>query len=422
VAVPSRTSVPTYHNLKKEVDELVGYINGKHSTLGWTPIQYYYRSFDFNRLVTLYSLSDVALLTPLRDGMNLVAKEYIASKKDGKGVLIFSEMAGATSELGEALIVNPNNREEIAAKLKQALEMSVAEQKERFSLMQERISRYTIFTWAEDFIQRLSLCKSEQAQIKTRHVSDENRKKILDSYKRAGRRLIILDYDGTLVPFQKDPSQAKPGKEIFKTLNKLIRDNKNELVIVSGRDKETLDKWFGHLNINLSAEHGLWIKNRKDDWHMLEHIGNEWKEVIRPIMRLFVDRTPGSFIEEKSHSLVWHYRKADLGMGTLRARELKTELLHLTANLNLHVMTGNMVLEVKRSEINKGRAVYYWSSEGSWEFIFAVGDDFTDEYIFEELPGKAFKIKVGIGMTKADYFLRDQAEVLELLREMSEQN
>ena len=419
IAVPSRTSVESYKKLKRDIDELVGRINGKHSTPGWMPVRYYYRSFPFKDLIAFYNLADVALITPLRDGMNLIAKEYIASRKNSTGVLILSEMAGAANEMGEAIIINPQNRDQVADAIHQALTMPEEEQIQRSKLIANRLKRYNVNTWAEDFIDRLDHIKSMQDELQTKQITEGNRATIIHHYKHADTRLLLLDYDGTLTSFKRKPQEASPDTEILNLIERLNRDSKNRVVIISGRDRETLTHWFGHLPLALSAEHGVWIKSRDCDWHMLERVHADWKVKIRPILQLFADRTPGAFIEEKAYSLVWHYRGANLEMGNVRARELKEELLHLTVNLNLQVMEGSKVLEIKNSNINKGRAALFWISETQWDFILAIGDDHTDEYIFNELPEKAYTIKVGLSMTKARYFLRDPHDVRSLLRSLA---
>ncbi|MEA3313228.1 MAG: bifunctional alpha,alpha-trehalose-phosphate synthase (UDP-forming)/trehalose-phosphatase, partial [Caldisericota bacterium] len=304
ITVPSRTKVEHYRLLKKQVDELVGKINGKYGTFGWIPIWYIYRSLPFYTLAALYSIADIALVTPLRDGMNLVSKEFIASKVDSKGVLILSEMTGAAEELGEAIIVNPNNREEIAEALEEALLMPDEEQIERTKIMQKRLMRYNAKRWASDFIDSLLDIKKLQQGQGTRRFSHELELKLLDDYSKSDNRLILLDYDGTLVHFVKKPKKAKPDKELLKMLKSLASNTKNEIAVISGRNKETLDKWFSSLDIGLVAEHGAWIKERRKDWKKIEPLEDDWKKEIWPILELYVDRTPNSFIEEKSFSLV----------------------------------------------------------------------------------------------------------------------
>jgi trehalose 6-phosphate synthase/phosphatase len=144
LVVPSRIGIADYEGMKKQIEELVGKINGRFGTIHWTPIIYQYRSLPFPSLAAMYAISHVALVTPLRDGMNLVAKEYVATRHDKTGVLVLSEMAGASKELPEAIIINPNNREEIADALKTALEMPREEQMRRNVIMQTRLRRYDV--------------------------------------------------------------------------------------------------------------------------------------------------------------------------------------------------------------------------------------------------------------------------------------
>lgn len=418
VAVPSRTGVEAYVRLKKQLDELVGRINGKHGTIEWMPVWYLYRSIPFHTLVALYHLADVALVTPIRDGMNLISKEFLATKTDRTGVLILSEMAGAANELGEAIIVNPNNKEEVAKSLKEALEMSEDEQIERNWIMQMRLKRYDVRRWAHDFLDTLSNIKKVQTELRGKKLTDGMKNRLLRDYRKSAKRLLLLDYDGTLVPFGEKPEKVRPDDALLEQLESLIRTPKNEVVIISGRDKDTLEKWFNILNIGLMAEHGVWLREKGGDWEMVEPLRNDWKEDIRPILELYVDRTPGSFIEEKEFSLVWHYRKADLELATVRARELKDALLQLIANLNLGVLEGSKVLEIKNAGINKGLAALRWLSKKRWNFILAIGDDWTDEDTFTVLPESAYSIKVGWGCTRAKFNVDSVLNVRSLLGEL----
>jgi trehalose 6-phosphate synthase/phosphatase len=420
VTAPSRASLHQYRLLKKEVDELVGNINGQYGTVGWVPIQYFSRVLSFTPLVAMYSVADVALITPLRDGMNLIAKEYIATKVDGKGVLIISEMAGAASELGEAVVVNPNNKAEMAAAVNEALAMTEEEQAARNKVMQNRLKRWNVEKWAERFVDRLLETKKRQAGLLAKRLSTEMRRRLVNDYAGARRRLILLDYDGTLAPFCNKPEEARPGTDLLRLLEKAGGTNRNEVVLVSGRVKDNLEDWFGKLGLGLIAEHGLWLREKDGRWEMLECLSGEWKEEIRPILELYADRTPGAFVEEKSCALVYHYRKAEPELGLTRARELMNNLVNLTSNLNLQVLEGNKVVEVKNIGINKGKAVSKWVTKENWGFILAVGDDWTDEDIFSILPETAYSIKVGLSHSQARFSLSSPQEVLSLLNELME--
>jgi len=416
VAVPSRTSIGLYQALKQQIDEMVGRINGKYGTADWLPIQYFYNFLPFETLIAYYNAADVALVTPLRDGMNLMAKEFIATKVDGKGVLILSEMAGAAQELGEAILVNPNDQEAVVAAIETALTMPEKEQIERNRIMQRRLKRYHIRHWADDFLTRLDDTRKTQQERSEQILTPSIKNQLAADYCTGKNRLILLDYDGTLVPFAAKPEKAVPDSGVRKLLEQLATDPYNDLVIISGRDRKTLDEWFGALDVGIIAEHGVWIRERGEEWRMIEPLSTEWKEEVRPILELYADRTPGAFIEEKDYSLVWHYRKAEPGLGSLRVAELKDDLLHLTSNLNVAVLEGNKVIEIKNAMINKGRAAMTWLSGRTWDFIMAVGDDRTDEDLFEVLPASAYSIKIGHAPSKARFNLASQRQVIPLLR------
>jgi trehalose 6-phosphate synthase/phosphatase len=419
VAVPSRTRVEHYMQLKMKVDELVGRINGRHGTLDWMPVWYLFRSLPFNTLSALYRAADVALVTPMRDGMNLIAKEFIASKPDGDGVLILSELAGAANVLGEALIVNPNNRSQMVEALKTALSMSPEEKSERMRPMQRRLRRYDLRSWGQHFLDSLTSVASQRRALSARSITDEEKSELRAAYASASSRLILLDYDGTLVPFRAKPSDARPDADVIELLRPLTNDKTNEVVIVSGRDKETLSGWFEGLDVGLIAEHGVWAKERGGAWSMIEPLRNEWKEEVRPFLDLYVDRTPGSFLEEKEFSLVWHYRRVEPDLGARRAIELKDELLQLTANLDLGVLEGSKVVEVKNTAANKGKAAMRWVSMRNWDFILAIGDDFTDEDVFVALPAGAYSIRVNLIPSQARFNIESYHEVRNLLSSLT---
>ncbi len=421
VAVPSRINVDNYMHLKKEVDELVGRINGQYGTIGWTPIWYLYQFLPFEKLAALYSVADVALVTPLRDGMNLIAKEYIAAKLKGRGVLILSETAGAAKELGEALQINVNNINEIVEALKIALTMPKKEQIKRNRMMQTRLRRYNIQRWAEDFINVLISTKDFQKEIFVKFLSFEKRKEMIEKFLSSDNKLIFLSYEGTLFPSLNTLNNTKPPKNIIKLLKEFISTFDATVVLLSEMDKDILDKWFGGLKIALIAEHGVWIKRHDSSWEMIEPLTNEWKKEIRPIFELYTDRTPGSFIEEKEFSLLWNYRKTDSELGLIRARELANLLMNFTANFNLQVLDINQVIEIRNAHISKGRAATYWLSQKEWDFILAIGSDWSDELLFAALPESAYTIRVGLETSQAQFNVPLPSDVQLLLNEMIKQ-
>ncbi len=419
VSVPSRTDLDSYKSLKSRVDETVGRINGKYSIAGWNPIWYMYRSIEFEQVAALYSVSDTALVTPIRDGMNLVAKEYIAAQHKKTGVLIVSEMAGVADELSEAIIVNPNDIQEIADSIHLSLTMPFSEKKERLLLMSSRLKKYNIFKWANEFIEKLSVTDEIQKQADEKFFSNINLKVLFNKFKISEKRIFFLDYDGTLSPFKNKPSEASPDKELYNILNNLASDPKNEIVIISGRDKDTLGKWFDEINAILVAEHGIWLKYKNKKWKTLFNLDTKWKKFVYPILEKYTDRTPGTFIEEKNYSLAWHYRKADIQYAIERLGELKAELFSGIANLNLGIIDGNKVIEIKSLDINKGRTALRILNQRKYDFICAIGDDATDEDMFEHLPRKTATFKVGIGATKAKFYFNSYIEVRNFLTQIT---
>lgn len=419
IVVPSRDTVPQYRELREHIDQLVGNINARYRTLNWLPVHYFYRSFSVEFLSALYSTADICLVTPMRDGMNLVSKEYVASRIHDTGVLILSEMAGASKELNDALIVNPNNIGEIVKTILQALNMTLEEQHSRMASMRAVVKKFNIHLWVKNFMDKLEEVKVLQQSMLTRYASIKVREQIAEAYSKTDQRYIFLDYDGTLVGFQPVIDQASPDPELYELLNDLTSDLANKVIIISGRRNETLEKWFGHLKLDMIAEHGAWQKRYGEEWKSLPLLTDKWKQEVRTVLDTYTDRTPGSFIEDKSYSLVWHYRKVEDGLGELRASEIINHLKMIIADKGLQLMPGNKVIEFKNIEVNKGKAAQGWMHEAHPDFILALGDDHTDEDIFKALPEDAYTIKVGSNISAARYFLRNPTEVRLLLKNLT---
>jgi len=416
---PSRIGVDSYQAMKLELEQTVGRIVGDYGNVHWTPLVYQFRNLTFDEIVPLYRLCDVALITPLRDGMNLVAKEFIASRPDQTGVLILSEMAGAAKEMGEAIIINPFHREDFTKALEQALTMPVEEQVRRNQLMQERLRRYNVVRWADDFVQALMATQKTEAARRARLLTGKAYSGMIQQYRSAARRALLLDYDGTLVPFAAEPKLAQPDPELIETLTALGSDPANQVAIISGRPRRTLEEWFGKLPISLIAEHGAWLRNNGAEWRMLKNLTADWKERVRPILNLYVDRLPGALMEEKEFSLAWHYRRADPEQASLRAKELLDDLAGYTRNIDVQVFEGNKVIEIRNAGVNKGSAGIEWLAGQTPDFIFGIGDDWTDEDLFRALPATALSVQVGVEKTAARYYLVNPAAVRRLLRELS---
>ncbi|RYZ23405.1 MAG: bifunctional alpha,alpha-trehalose-phosphate synthase (UDP-forming)/trehalose-phosphatase [Chitinophagaceae bacterium] len=417
--IPSRANIASYAAMRRQIEQQVSTINGKYSSLNWQPILYRYNHLEFEELCALYQSADAALITPLRDGMNLVAKEYVASCLD-KGVLILSELTGAAAELSEAILVNPTDSSEVATAINSALTMPLTEQRNRLSFMHRRLASYDVLHWIQDNLESLAEVKREQEREQSNFIDGPTTQELMDQYARGQKRCILLDYDGTLAPYAKLPSLAFPSKETIQVLQELGNDPANEVVVISGRDPETLVQWLGELPLTMVAEHGAYIRYRGEDWQSQVSIAPEWKDQIRPLMESFVGRCVGSFIEEKNNTLAWHYRNTHPDLGFTRSRELRNSLLQLTANTALQVIDGNKVLEVRLIGIDKGTAAQKLLDRFGPDFMLCIGDDTTDEDMFRVLRDKAATIRVGKTKTAARYSLWAQSQVLPLLRRFAQ--
>lgn len=406
IVVPSRDNIAQYKELKDEIDKMVGNINAHFRTTNWHPIHYFYRPFPIETLSAFYSRADICLVTPMRDGMNLVCKEYIASRNEGNGVLILSEMAGASKELSEAIIVNPNNLGEIYRAILDALEMPEAEQKSRMLSLCQMVHKFDIHHWVKIFIDQLQEVKKSESIRSAKMINKELIHLFIKQKNNAQKRAFFIDYDGTLVGFKSDINKASPDEELYLLLQELSADAKNKIVIISGRQHETLEEWFGHLNLDMIAEHGAWLKINTETWTSIPGLLDSWKSKVRAMLESYSDRTPGSFIEEKRYSLAWHFRKVERGLGELRAYELESNLRYLTREMGLQLLPGNKVLEIKNVEINKGKAALNYITDKDFDFIMAIGDDHTDEDTFLSLPDTAITIKVGSSISEAKYFIK----------------
>lgn len=415
IVVPSRVGVDRYNQMKREIDEKVGNLNGTFGTIHWTPVIYQYRFIPFHPLSGLYKACDISLVTPLRDGMNLIAKEYLACRTDNTGVLILSEMAGASRELNEAVIINPNNPDEIAAAIKDALEMPLNEQIKRNRIMRDRLKRYNVVKWAGDFLNELGEIKEIQNELNARLLDNHEQSELESRFRTCVNKLLLLDYDGTLVPFAGRPEEASPSLELLDLLSRLSFLKGLDLAIISGRDKITLEKWLGKLKASLIAEHGVWIRHPDGSWETIRKLNQDWKSSIRAVLQNYSDLLPGSIIEEKDYSMAWHYRKSDPDQAAYISRELLDDLMNLTSNMDVQIVQGSKVIEVRNTGINKGTLASYLLDSKKYDFVMAIGDDVTDEDMFKSLPGYAYTIKVGMKTSYAKYNLPNYTGVRKLL-------
>jgi len=415
VAAPSRTDIDVYKKLALKLDKLATEINTEFGTKRWQPIDYMNVAIPFEEVSALLQVADVAFIAPIRDGMNLVAKEYVASRRK-TGVLILSETAGAAQELGDALLVNPAQRSSVVDALEKSLNMPKRELKKRFAAMQEQLSTNTVQHWAGNFMKTLQQPVPGTQTIRTPSITSTRLSKLQSNYHIASKRLLLLDYDGTLQPHTDHYSHSKPTKRLQDLLDSLASDPKNEVVLISGRSQNDLEEWFGSSRINLIAEHGALIKSAgRKNWHETVKSGRRWKKTMLPVLRTYTELTPKASIEEKQYSLVWHYRQSPPFAAQKNLQILHRVLRPLTRQHGLELFNGSKILEIKDPGINKGNAVHRWLRR-EHDFVLAIGDDFTDEDMFAAVPPSAVSIKVGRGRTIADYRVSSTEEVIELLK------
>ncbi len=411
VAVPSRGEVDSYQRFKTQVEETVGRLNGKYGTLRSTPVHYMHQSVSQDELVALYRAADVMVVTPLRDGMNLVSKEYAASRVDEDGVLVLSEFAGSAAELEGAITVNPYDVEGVATAIRKALSMPVAERRARMAKLRDRVVEHDIHRWARLFIKRLEAVRPPVSQ-RAAVPPGPSLASVLE--RAVGRPLrLLLDYDGTLVPFANSPGLAAPDPALRTLLQALGAQPNVAIDIVSGRPRDTLEAWLGDLPLGLWAEHGFWWRPRgADAWQPTAQLDPNWMARITPILAQFTASTPGAFVETKSASIAWHYRRANREFGARQAHELRMLLGDALSNQPFEVLEGNRVVEVRLRGVSKAAVGHHLSEVGTGDaIVVAFGDDRTDEDMFRSLPDDAVTVAVGTGAAHARYAVPDHVAV-----------
>jgi len=421
IAVPSRDNVLSYQEFCGQVDKLVGRINGAFSTVEWVPIHYVHRSLNERQVVALYRAADVMLVTPLRDGMNLVAKEFVTCRRDEDGVLVLSEFAGAAAEMGEALQVNPYDIESMSQAYDQALTMPKEERHVRMRALRQRIAARDVHQWALSFIDALGGVGADKKPAQIVLSSREELDALVARLRSAERLLLFLDYDGTLIPFARSPDLAVPDRPLRDLLGALATRPGTVVQVVSGRNRDTLDRWLGDLPIGLHAEHGFWSRMAlSEPWVMMENIGVAWQRGVRRILEEATASTPGALLEAKTVSLAWHWRMAEPELGAERAQELWQRLEEQLRGEPAELLRGEKVIELRPRGVNKGRVVerVLAAARPPLPTIAAMGDDATDEDTFRALPPEAITIAVGFNKSGAHHRVRGPLAARDLLESL----
>ena len=412
IAVPTREKVDSYAELRSQVNELVGRINAQHGSPTGSPIQSLYRSVGSDDLLALYRSADVMIVTPLRDGMNLVAKEYVAARIDGEGALVLSEFAGAASELDAALIVNPYDIGAMATALRQAIVMSPGEQRVRMGRLRAAVAANPVQVWARTYLEDLAGTEVVSTQAMT---SSTELEQAFARVKQAPSRTFLFDYDGTLVPLAPLPDLAAPDDALIELLRRLTELPNTDVHIVSGRSRSSLETWLGGLPLSLHIEHGFWSRNPSGSWSQVSEVPPDFLKRIQDIMQRHAFRAPGTLVEQKSASMAFHYRGADPHVANSRLRALRAELNN-SLGPNAELLEGNKVLEVRLRGVHKGTVVARVLAHAPPQtLLFAAGDDRTDEDMFAALPDRAVSIRVGPGATRARLRVQNPFELRRML-------
>ncbi len=417
-AMPSRTEVAAYRQLRIDLEKLVDQINKQFGTRRWEPVEVIFSTQVFAQYAALYQRADVAFIAPIRDGMNLVAKEYLASHPKNDGILILSETAGAAEELKDAVLVNPYKLRSLVTGLSDALSMTPSGFLKRARKMERLLRRNTIDKWAEGFMDLLERPVPMPNIRFTRALGQTQTTELIANYHQARKRLILFDYDGTLEPLKRRPEDAKPSRSTIAALKRLTKDQRNHIAVISGRNRTNLMEWLGELPVTLVAEHGGFIRLRgHKTWRKTNQHSLRWEKVVTKLFERYAEQTPGVVVERKEWSIAWHYRNASPFHAQKNLVILKKLLRPIAVKEKLGIVDGNKVLEVHHLDISKGHITQEWLLHDQ-DFILAIGDDTTDEDMFAALPDSSYTIKVGRGLTKANYRLQNSPSVLQLLRKL----
>ena len=417
LAVPTRAGIDTYQDLKSEVERRVSEINGIYGSPLMSPINYLYQTVTPEELCALYRVADVCFVSPVRDGLNLVAKEYVVCRDDGGGTLVISEFAGAVSELGEALRVNPWDIEGTVNQLERALEMSLGERNERMMPMHSRVLQNDVHRWVRDFMSSLEGTEPVSTGVPPMLTSTVLADTLAHNFRTAESSLVMLDYDGSLREFSDRFEDATPTAEILGLLHRFGNREDVKVFINSGRDHQTLGEWFDECPIDLIAEHGAWMKEYGDaEWRLLGVLDTSWKSDVVSILDDYVVRTPGSRIEEKETALAWHYRQTEESLGNWQALELVSVLENSLRNEPVQVLHGAKVVEVRQQGLTKARAYdLVLERFGPFDFELATGDDRTDEDLFVHVGQDVHTVKIGSGSSAAKVAVASPRSLREML-------
>ncbi|KAG0472020.1 hypothetical protein HPP92_016566 [Vanilla planifolia] len=458
IANPARSQGKDIQEVQEEIHLIAKRINEKFGSHNYDPIIL----LDDGPLptyekVAYYAVAECCVVNPVRDGMNLIPYEYTVCRQGSpalegipkRSVIVVSEFIGCSPSLSGAIRINPWNVDAVAEAMNLAVTMPMAEKQLRHDKHFKYVSSHDVSYWARSFDQDLQRASKDHSlrrfwgigfglNFRVVALSPNFRKlsveQVVSAYRRTSNRLILLDYDGTMIP--KSKIGKNPTKEVVQILDALSSDEKNAVFVVSGRGKDSLGSWFDSCQkLGICAEHGYFTRwNRDSPWEPSDVVADlDWKKIAEPVMRLYTEATDGSYIEHKESALVWHHQEADPDFGSCQAKELLDHLENVLANEPVAVKRGQHIIEVNPQGISKGIVVRHIISTLTCrgkppDFVLCIGDDRSDEDMFEAITTAGTQIKpslpfisevfactVGNKPSKAKYYLDDTVEVIILL-------
>lgn len=402
LSVPSRIDVERYGDLRSEIERLVGKINGEFGTLGHTPVQYLFKSLDKNDLTALYKRADVCLITPLRDGLNLVCKEYITLKDDLNGMLILSEFVGASEEMGEALLVNPYDVPATAEAIATAIRMPAEEKRARMKAMRTRVFSFDNESWSKAFFEAVH----EAVEINTRNASrdvDENELGALENrIAQAKKALLCIDYDALAQGDQRNTDGTERKTRILNVLKKLEQNAKIELVVLTSQSKTNAEVTFSDHRAWIFSENGAFVRASETQEWQSRNNNDAFESIKHEIMTVLgrcVRRVPNSVVEVKESYILWNYRRNRSAFAHSLALETAHALNDILSRSLYHCVLARNGLEIRHSEINKGSAVKVICQNMGYnpetDVLITVGDNKSDEEMFQAFGESNISISIG---------------------------
>ena len=414
LAVPSRCLVPSYVACKQEVQDSVDRVNQRFGTADWTPVRYVLQSVPPAELRAIYCAADVMLVTSLRDGMNLVAKEFVSCRTDDDGVLILSELAGAAEELTDALLVNPYCVDDVARAMSVALTLSDGERGRRMRSLRRQVAARPVHHWLDRFIRDLGPTPVEAAPVAGGQLVETIR-----STASGGQRLsLAFVYEDALVPSGGSTALLPPDPGLLELLRELGTHPVFDLHVMSGGDRAVLGRWLELAPVTLWAGHGLWRRDPAERrWHLTQSIDPGWTADVREFLDQFTDRTPGSFVEERPTGFAWHFGRMEAAEGRARAATLFAVLREAADAMGFSAVMRAAAIEVRPAGLSTaGTVEKIVNSDASHSrvVLFAHADGGTSA----GAPLRASDLLVTVGRRPAPghHVLTDARGVRDVLR------